>query len=76
MAIMTLTFFLSALHGYKSSMAEVQRLFDSELAEKARLLAITGNGRSATAEVVGVSEEYAFQVWQDGRIYNARIILR
>jgi len=68
MAIMTLTFFLSALHGYKSSMAEVQRLFDSELAEKARLLAITGNGRSVRGEVVNVSEVYAFQVWQDGDI--------
>lgn len=68
MAIMTLTFFLSALHGYKSSMSEVQRLFDAELAEKARLLAITGNGRSVTGEVVSVSEEYAFQVWQGGRI--------
>ena len=68
MAIMTLTFFLSALHGYKSSMAEVQQLFDSELLDKARLLAITGNGRSAKGEVVSVSEQYAFQVWQDGDI--------
>ena len=68
MAIMTLTFFLSALHGYKSSMAEVQRLFDSELVDKARLLAIIGNGRSAKGEVVSVSEQYAFQIWQDGYI--------
>ena len=68
LAIMTLTVFLSALHGYKSSMAEVQQLFDSELAEKARLLAITGNGRSVKGEVVSVSDQYAFQVWQDGDI--------
>ena len=68
LAIMTLTVFLSALHGYKSSMAEVQQLFDSELAEKARLLAITGNGRSVKGEVVSVSDQYAFQIWQDGDI--------
>jgi len=68
LAIMTLTVFLSALHGYKSSMAEVQQLFDSGLAEKARLLAITGNGRSVKGEVVSVSDQYAFQVWQDGDI--------
>ena len=68
MAIMTLTFFLSALHGYKSSMAEVQQLLDLELADKARLLAITGNGRSVKGEVVSVSEQYAFQVWQNGDI--------
>ena len=68
LAIMTLTVFLSVLHGYKSSMAEVQQMLDSELAEKARLLAITGNGRSVKGEVVSVSDQYAFQVWQDGEI--------
>ena len=68
LAIMTLTVFLSALHGYQSSMAEVQQLFDSALAEKARLLAITGNGRSVKGEVVSVADQYAFQVWQDGDI--------
>ena len=65
---MTLTVFLAALHGYKSSVKEVQQLFDSELADKARLLAITGNGMSVTGEVVSVSEQYAFQVWQDGAL--------
>jgi two-component system sensor histidine kinase QseC len=68
MAIMTLTFFLTALHGYKSSLGEVRRQFDSELAEKARLLAVTGNGGSVSGEVVSISEQYAFQVWQDGQI--------
>ena len=68
LAIMTLTVFLAALHGYKSSVKEVQQLFDSELADKARLLAITGNGMSVTGEVVSVSEQYAFQVWQDGAL--------
>ncbi|MDX2456836.1 MAG: ATP-binding protein [Gammaproteobacteria bacterium] len=68
LAIMILTVFLAALHGYKSSMAEVQQLFDFELADKAHLLAITGNSRSAKGEAVSVSDQYAFQVWQDSEI--------
>lgn len=68
MAIMTLTVFLSALQGYRSSIAEVQQLFDSELQERARLLAITGGGRQVESETSAFSEQYAFQVWQDGRL--------
>ena len=68
LAIMILTVFLATLHGYKSSMAEVQLLFDSELVDKAHLLTVTGNGRSARGEVVSVSDQYAFQVWQDNEI--------
>jgi len=68
LAIMTLTVFLSALHGYRSSITEIQQLFDSELKHKARLLAITGNGHSAGAEVTDIPDQYAFQVWQDGEI--------
>ncbi len=70
LAIMTLTVFLSALHGYRSSMAEVQQLFDSELLDKARLLAITVDGRSAGVEVVSISDQYAFQVWQGDEIFQ------
>ncbi len=68
MAIMTLTVFLSALHGYRSSLEEVQHLFDSKLVDKARLLAIAGNGGSVRGEVVSTSDQYAFQVWQGGDI--------
>jgi len=68
LAIMTLTVFVAALHGYKSSAKEVQQLFDSELADRARLLAVTGNGGSVTGEVVSVSKQYAFQVWRDGEL--------
>jgi two-component system sensor histidine kinase QseC len=68
LAIMILTVFLAALHGYKSSMTEVRQLFDSELQEKARLLAVTGNSRTVKDDVVSLSDQYAFQVWQDGEI--------
>ena len=68
LAIMTLIIFLAALHGYKSSVKEVQQLFDSELTDKARLLAIIGNGSKQNGEVISISEQYAFQVWQDDRL--------
>lgn len=67
MATMTLTIFLSTLHGYQSSLKEVQQLFDDELAIKARLLAITGNHLPFGDEVYSVPGQYAFQVWQDGQ---------
>ena len=68
LAIMTLIIFLAALHGYKSSVKEVQQLLDSELTDKAHLLAMTGNGSDLTVEVVSISGQYAFQVWQDGKL--------
>ena len=68
MAIMTLTVFLSALQGYRSSIAEVQQLFDSELQERARMLAIAGSGRKVESESYAIADQYAFQVWQDGSL--------
>jgi two-component system sensor histidine kinase QseC len=68
MASMTLVVFLSALNGYRSSMAEVQRLFDSKLAESARLLAIAWNSWSPANIASDVAEQHAFQVWQDDKI--------
>ena len=68
MAIMTLTVFLSALQGYRSSIAEVQQFFDSELQERARMLAIAGSGHKVESETYAISDQYAFQVWQDGSL--------
>ncbi|MGD2138446.1 MAG: ATP-binding protein, partial [Gammaproteobacteria bacterium] len=67
-ASMTLIVFLSALHGYRSSMAEVQRLFDTKLAEGARLLAIARNNRSPDDQASTVAEQVTFQVWENGRL--------
>ncbi|MGD2113026.1 MAG: HAMP domain-containing sensor histidine kinase [Gammaproteobacteria bacterium] len=68
LATMTLTVFLSALHGYRASMAEAQTLFDTKLADAAQLLAAThvsdspGDGRHDTAR------QFAYQVWQGGKL--------
>ena len=54
--------FVSALHGYRASMAEAQRLFDRQLATTARLLTAMPQPETA-AIVVGQTEDLAFQVW-------------
>lgn len=68
MATITLTVFLSSLHGYRSSMTGVQQLFDSELADRAHLLVAVVEKHALPGAVVQVSEQYAFQLWQDGEL--------
>ena len=68
LAAMTLVIFLSALHGYRSSMVEVKALLDAEIANRARLLGIAGGNQIPDATVVRVSEANAFQVWQGDRL--------
>ncbi len=68
MATITLTVFLSSLHGYRSSMAGVQQLFDAELADRAHLLVTVVDERTAPGTVVQVSNKYAFQLWQNGEL--------
>jgi len=68
MATFTLTVFLSSLHGFRSSMAGVQQLFDSELADRAHLLVTVVDERPVEDAVVQVSDKYAFQLWQNGKL--------
>ncbi|RLA02727.1 MAG: sensor histidine kinase [Gammaproteobacteria bacterium] len=68
LASMTLIIFLSALHGYQSSMVEVKALLDEEIANRARLLGIAGGSQTPDIAVVRVSEANAFQVWHDERL--------
>jgi two-component system sensor histidine kinase QseC len=68
LATMTLIIFLSALHGYRSSMAEEKALLDSEIANRARLLGIAGGNQTPDITVVSVSEPYAFQVWHGNHL--------
>jgi two-component system sensor histidine kinase QseC len=68
LATMTLIIFLSALHGYRSSMMEVKALLDAEIANRTRLLGITGSKQKPDVTVISVSEADAFQVWHDDRL--------
>jgi len=66
LATMTLTVFLSALHGYRSSMSEAQTLFDIKLADAAQLLVVTHGREMPESGTHGTARQFAFQVWQNG----------
>jgi two-component system sensor histidine kinase QseC len=68
LATITLTVFLSALHGYRSSMAEAQQLFDIKLSDTAHLLAATSATGLTQQRAITTAGQFAFQVWQDGRL--------
>ena len=70
LASMTLTVFLSALHGYRESMSEAQTLFDTKLADAAQLLAITHGRSQSDSGVRDTARQFAFQVWQDDDLWQ------
>ena len=69
LAVVTLFSFISALRGYETSLQEVERMFDGQLVEKAKLIAninIQGTARS-----VGRSSGTAFQVRQGDNLIGS-----
>ncbi|WGL18421.1 ATP-binding protein [Microbulbifer bruguierae] len=68
LSTITLVNFVAALHGYRASMAEAERLFDRQILGTARLLAAMPVNRAASL-VVNENDLQAFQVWsRDGKI--------
>jgi len=67
-AAFALTSFLAALNGYLSSMAEVEKLMDSQLAYASKILraATTFDPEGGHGTEGGV--EFIFQVWRDGEL--------
>lgn len=61
---MTLTVFISALHGYRSSIAEIQDLFDAKLAAQARLLIGMHAHDQPYEDRHDAGSRFAFQVWE------------
>ena len=66
LATITLINFLAALHGYRTSMDEAERLFDAQLADIAAVLMVT----TGSAEVRGALDteptSISFQLWERG----------
>ena len=64
LSVMTLSIFLSALHGYRSGIFNARKIFDSEHADTAQLLSVVRDdyypGEIAALETT----RYVFQVWQ------------
>ncbi len=63
LATITLVNFLAALHGYRTSMAEAERLFDRQLADIASVLAASAESLALGSSIRGDAGSIAFQVW-------------
>lgn len=75
LATITLINFLTALHGYRTSMAKAEQLFDAQLADIADVLALTAGGIDSNpavlATVMGEGPGIAFQVWHHGELLSS-----
>ncbi len=80
LSTITIMAFLAALNGYNDSMASAEELFDTELVDKANLLAISYSVRPPETRISDIakfdqikesqqSEQYfAFQIWKNEKI--------
>ena len=66
LATITLINFVAALHGYRTSMAEAEQLFDAQLADIAGVLAITAGGPVSDVAEADATSSINFQVWRGG----------
>jgi two-component system sensor histidine kinase QseC len=73
LATITLINFLAALHGYRTSMEEAERLFDAQLADIASVLAVTAGGPVFQGEVDSSASSIIFQVWKGAELESASI---
>ncbi len=62
LATITLINFLAALHGYRTSMAQAEQLFDAQLSDIADVLYATAGG--SVIESTAGSGSMVFQVWR------------
>ena len=71
LATITLVNFLAALHGYRTSMAKAELLFDEQLADIASVLAVTASGPAVKSNPNERSNSITFQVWRKGVLESA-----
>jgi two-component system sensor histidine kinase QseC len=71
LATITLVNFLAALHGYRTSMAEAERLFDRQLEDIASVLSASAESLAMDRDIRGNAGSIAFQVWHSGEPANA-----
>ena len=64
LSVMTLSIFLSALHGYRSGIFNARQIFDSELADTAQLLSVVRNDYHPGEIAALETTRYVFQIWQ------------
>jgi two-component system sensor histidine kinase QseC len=66
---MTLSIFISALHGYRSGIFNAHKIFDSELADTAQLLSVVrGDDRPGSTAALETTR-YVFQIWKEDTLH-------
>jgi two-component system sensor histidine kinase QseC len=68
LATITLVNFLAALHGYRTSMAEAERLFDRQLDDIASVLSASAESLTMDRDIRGNAGSIAFQVWHSDEL--------
>lgn len=71
MAAFSLVSFLAALNGYRASMAEAEKMLDTQLAEASDLLMLSWSGESPEPATLSHSDVLVFQVWRNGELLAA-----
>jgi two-component system sensor histidine kinase QseC len=69
LAVIMLTSFIAALHGYQSSMAQADTLFDNQLLDLARL--VESLDLDELDEDFRLGNNMSFQIWQDDQLLGA-----
>ena len=73
-AAFTLVTFLAELYGYRSSMAQAEKLMDSQLVHAAVLMGAGDWASSSGGIVRDVSDAFAFQVWRDDELVLRSVV--
>jgi two-component system sensor histidine kinase QseC len=75
LATITLINFLAALHGYRTSMAEAEQLFDAQLIDIATVLELTAVGvdgnLAVTPAIAEAGNTIVFQIWNGGLLLSS-----
>jgi len=70
-AAFTLVSFIAALNGYRSSMAEAEKLMDSQLQYASEILMLNRTEETPAVAATDYGDEFAFQIWR-----NSTLVLR
>lgn len=70
-AAFTLISFLAALNAYRSSVAETEKLLDSQLEHASAILLAAGSLGATSGKPAEESTKFVFEVWRDGELLKS-----
>ncbi len=70
-AAFSLTSFLAALNGYRSSVVETQKLMDSQLRHAGAMLEVTSFSSDSSQRPIENNPEFIFEIWRNGKLVSS-----